>query len=73
MKSKVAKVPQLTPEELAEFRIRRVAADQARALHAMVMESYQRWVAEVLRHHHLRGRYDIDVATGILRPREEAD
>lgn len=58
---------QISEQELNEFRLRRAALDQARALYAMVEEAYVAWNVRLMAQYGLQGRYTIDPADGIVR------
>jgi len=60
----------LTPEELIEFRLRKAALDQARAMFMMVEEAYRAWTIQIKDKYGLPAQYDIDVRTGRMTPKE---
>lgn len=54
----------LTPEDLAQFKLRLNAIQQANTQLVLLREGYNHWAEEIKRKYKLRTPFDVDLSTG---------
>jgi len=65
----------LSPEDLDEFRMRRMAVEQSVVSTAMIQSGFRLWADEIRSKYFLEGKFDIDIQSGevALRPEKDTD
>ncbi len=62
---------QLTPADLAQFRMRRSAVEQAGYAFAMIQAGYTEWSKQIKQRYKLRGEFDVDWERGLIQMRDK--
>lgn len=65
----------LSPEDLGEFRVRRMAVEQSIMSTTMIQTGFKVWADEIKIRYRLEGTFDINIQSGevALRPKKDTD
>lgn len=61
------KIATLTPAQLQEFRARQMVVTVTRGQYDMVKEAYETWLTRTVKGHGIKGKFDLDPRTGVIK------